>query len=64
MNEDHEYLAEYASTKEDQTQMPRTPSQDDLWNQLGNAVAFVVKQDQIAWAIFGVFWAADAVLLV
>jgi hypothetical protein len=64
MSEDHEHLAEDASTKGDRTQVPRTPSQDGLWNQLGNAVALVAKQDQIVWAIFGVFWAADAVLLV
>ncbi len=43
---------------------PRTPSHEDLWNQLGNAVALIAKQDQIVWAIFGAFWAANAVLLV
>jgi hypothetical protein len=31
---------------------------------LGNAVALAVKQDQIVWTIFGIFWAANAVLLV
>ena len=36
----------------------------DLWNQLGNAVSMVGKEDQIVWTIFGVFWAANAVLLV
>lgn len=40
------------------------PTEDQLWNQLGNAVTLVAKQDQIVWAIFGVFWAANAVLLV
>lgn len=40
------------------------PSKSDLWNQLGNAVILVAKQDQIVWAVFGVFWAANAVLLV
>jgi uncharacterized membrane protein len=40
------------------------PSRSDLWNQLGNAVTLVAKQDQIVWAVFGVFWAANAVLLV
>ncbi|OFW00137.1 MAG: hypothetical protein A3G20_08125 [Acidobacteria bacterium RIFCSPLOWO2_12_FULL_59_11] len=42
----------------------QTPSKSDLWNQLGNAVTLVAKQDQIVWAVFGVFWAANAVLLV
>jgi hypothetical protein len=32
--------------------------------QLGHAVATAAKQDQIVWAIFGIFWTADAVLLV
>lgn len=40
------------------------PTPADLWNQLGNAVALVCKQDQVVWAVFGVFWAANAVLLV
>lgn len=40
------------------------PSNSDLWNQLGNAVTLIAKQDQIVWAVFGVFWAANAVLLV
>ena len=35
-----------------------------LWSQLANAVALVGKQDQIVWAIFGIFWAANAVLVV
>ena len=34
-----------------------------LWNQLGNVVALTSKQDQIAWTIFGIFWAAEAILL-
>jgi hypothetical protein len=34
-----------------------------LWNQLQNAVAFVAKEDQIIWTIFGIFWAANALLL-
>ncbi len=42
----------------------QTPSTSDHWNQLGNAVTLVAKQDQIVWAAFGVFWAANAVLLV
>jgi hypothetical protein len=40
------------------------PSSDQLWNQLGNAVVLVGKQDQIVWAVFAAFWAANAVLLV
>jgi hypothetical protein len=35
-----------------------------LGNQLGNVVSMVAKEDQIIWAIFGVFWAANALLLV
>lgn len=40
-----------------------TPSESHLWSQLNNAVILVAKQDQIVWAVFGVFWAANAVLL-
>ena len=36
----------------------------DLWKQLANAIHLNAKQDQIVWTIFGVFWAANAVLLV
>jgi hypothetical protein len=39
------------------------PSSDGLWNQLQNTVTLTAKQDQIVWAIFGVFCAAEAVLL-
>jgi len=35
-----------------------------LWTQLGHAVTLIAKQDQIVWTIFGLFWAADAVLVV
>lgn len=35
-----------------------------LLNQLGNVVLMAAKEDQIIWAIYGVFWAANAVLLV
>jgi hypothetical protein len=35
-----------------------------LKDQLRNAVALAAKQDQIAWTVFGIFWAANAVLLV
>ncbi len=36
---------------------------DHLWMQLQNAVALAAKEDQIAWTIFGIFWAADVLLL-
>ena len=36
----------------------------DARSQLGNAVARAAKEDQIVWTIFGIFWAANAVLLV
>ena len=39
-------------------------SNDTFWNQLGNVVTMAAKEDQIIWAIFAVFWAANAVLLV
>jgi hypothetical protein len=43
----------------------REPGADDerLWRQLENAVTLAAKQDQIVWVIFGVFCAAEAVLL-
>jgi hypothetical protein len=40
---------------------PFTPEQ--LWSQLENAVALVAKEDQVAWTIFGIFWAAEIILL-
>ncbi len=40
------------------------PSNSDLWNQLGNAVTFDNSENQVVWTIFGLFWAADAILLV
>ena len=43
---------------------PTSPDRDVLMEQLANAVAMSAKQDQIVWAVFGVFWAAGAVLLV
>jgi hypothetical protein len=50
--------------EEESRNKEREPERDELWEQLANAVAFAAKQDQIVWTIFGVFWAADAVLLV
>jgi hypothetical protein len=38
-------------------------SRANLQNQLAHAVAMAAKEDQIVWAIFGVFWAANSVLL-
>jgi hypothetical protein len=39
------------------------PNQPDLASQLANAVALVAKEDQVVWTIFGVFWAANVLLL-
>jgi hypothetical protein len=39
-------------------------SQNVLCSQLACAVSMAAKEDQIVWTIFGVFWAANAVLLV
>ena len=36
----------------------------ELWRQLGNAIHLRSAQDQVIWSIFGVFWAANAILLV
>ncbi len=36
----------------------------DASDQFTNTVALIAKQDQIVWMIFGIFWAANAVLLV
>jgi hypothetical protein len=50
--------------KADIAQNELTQVRTDLWNQLDNAVSMAAKEDQIVWTIFGVFWAANAVLLV
>lgn len=39
-------------------------SRDELWGQMEHSVVMAAKEDQIVWTIFGVFWAANAVLLV
>ena len=39
-------------------------STDALWRQLDNAIRMRSAQDQVLWSIFGVFWAANAILLV
>jgi hypothetical protein len=44
--------------------MNEEKTNDTFWNQLSNVVTMAAKEDQIIWAIFGVFWAANAVLLV
>ncbi|MGP8069953.1 MAG: hypothetical protein ACLP5V_08690 [Candidatus Bathyarchaeia archaeon] len=43
---------------------PQEPTHEDLWKQLQNAVAVRSSQDQVNWSIFGIFWAANALLLV
>jgi hypothetical protein len=42
----------------------KEPSDDDLWKQLQNAIATHSSHDQLIWSIFGIFWAANALLLV
>lgn len=42
----------------------RVPDRRELWAQLGNAIELRSAQDQVVWAIFGIFWAANALLLV
>jgi hypothetical protein len=36
----------------------------ELWTQLTNAVSARSAQDQTLWTIFGVFWAAEGIMLV
>jgi len=42
------------------------PSENNkwMWTQLQNAIKMRSSEDQILWTIFGIFWAATAVLLV
>jgi hypothetical protein len=49
-----------------QTKEPEEESfaQDDLWRQLENAKRLRSAQDQVLWNIFGIFWAANGILLV
>ncbi|MBI3872072.1 MAG: hypothetical protein HY304_03225 [candidate division Zixibacteria bacterium] len=42
----------------------RACSLPELQDQLGHAVTMAAKQDQIVWTVYGVFCAANAVLLV
>lgn len=37
---------------------------EELWKQLQNALAKRSSQDQVIWSIFGIFWAANALLFV
>lgn len=39
-------------------------NRDDLWQQLNHAISLRSAEDQVIWTIFGVFWAANALLLV
>jgi hypothetical protein len=39
------------------------PSREELWKQLRNAVVARSSEDQVTWSIFGIFWAANALLL-
>jgi hypothetical protein len=39
------------------------PSDEMLRSQLANAVAMSAKEDQIAWTVFGIFWAANVLLV-
>jgi hypothetical protein len=39
------------------------PAEERRWKQLEHAVTLAAKQDQIVWAVFGVFCAAEAILL-
>ena len=36
----------------------------ELWSQLQNAATLRASEDQVLWNIFGIFWAANALLLV
>ena len=46
--------------------MPGKRSLDDpeLWRQLSNANTLRSSEDQVLWSISGIFWAANAILLV
>ena len=37
---------------------------DQLWQQLNAVIAHRSGQDQVLWSVFGIFWAANAILLV
>ena len=39
-------------------------NEQQMWHQLENAIKVRSTEDQICWSIFGIFWAANAILLV
>lgn len=51
-------------TNTDHPTEPRKLATTELWDQLRNTTTMVVSQDRSVWSIFGIFWAANAVLLV
>lgn len=52
------------STSRGITAQFHTLSREELWVQLDHAVNARWSQDQVLWTIFGIFWAAHAILLV
>jgi len=38
--------------------------ESQMWHQLENVIKLRSTEDQISWSIFGIFWAANAILLV
>ncbi len=42
----------------------RNLDNDELWTQLKNAINLRSAEDHVIWNIFGIFWAASALLLV
>ncbi|MBU4259582.1 MAG: hypothetical protein KKI12_09105 [Proteobacteria bacterium] len=43
---------------------PKALERPEKWAQLANAISLRSSQDQVMWNIFGVFWGANAILLV
>ncbi len=46
------------------TEENRHLTRQELWTQLSNAASLRSSEDQVLWTISGIFWAANAVLLV
>ena len=42
----------------------RELEEGELWAQLRNAISLRISEDSVLWHIFGIFWAASALLLV
>ncbi len=42
----------------------RELEENELWAQLRNAISLRISEDSVLWHIFGIFWAASALLLV